>query len=228
MERDTNFIPLSFIQKKTCILKSLNLPCHQYNDLSPKGSVDERIYPLISQINHLPGFVTTSSCAGRTSVFIQGKSDDGCSENPYSFTGKDHQVVPTMRENQEKQHSQSMNGKGTGGRWLFVSHDPLSIPATSLSTTTNIENDNQNMILTEAEKKVKNEKGLHKRVAPCMNILGLKDLQELNITSTSNERREDKYSQESIHYSALFSRPDLPWIHFKFEPMVNFASPLFT
>lgn len=44
-----------------------------YADLSPKGTVDAGIRELIGEINAREGLVTTSSCAGRVSVFLEGK-----------------------------------------------------------------------------------------------------------------------------------------------------------
>src|SRR5689334_3638228 len=52
-----------FQEKKKKILKQLNTPDAEYSDLSPKGSVDEGIRDLISDINEVSGLVTTSSCA---------------------------------------------------------------------------------------------------------------------------------------------------------------------
>ena len=39
------------------------------NDKSPKGSVDEKIRPLVNLINLHPEFVTLSSCSGRVAMF---------------------------------------------------------------------------------------------------------------------------------------------------------------
>lgn len=83
-----------FDQKRTNILHSLSLEPANYTDLSPKGSVDEPIRHLINLINHNSDLVTTSSCSGRVSVFLEGSGS---------------------------------GGKGGGGRWLFVSHDPLDL-----------------------------------------------------------------------------------------------------
>ena len=102
-------VPPLFAQKKTAILSALATPDDIYTDLSPKGSVDARIKNLINRINSLEGIVTTSSCAGRISVFLEGtkakaKADDGNGRQA---------AVP--------------GGKGMGGRWLFVAHDPVDI-----------------------------------------------------------------------------------------------------
>lgn len=74
------------------ILKELAL---NEADLSPKGNVDEPIWPLIHLINSLDDYVTTSSCSGRVSVFLEGQK-----------TGS------------------GLGAKGRGGKWLFVSHLP--------------------------------------------------------------------------------------------------------
>lgn len=101
-------IPPAFQLRKSTILHSLALGPETYADLSPKGSVDAGIRPLIERLNALDGVVTTSSCAGRISVFLEGEKGalgEGWEE------GGGERAVP--------------GGKGRGGRWLFVSHDPL-------------------------------------------------------------------------------------------------------
>lgn len=90
----------SFAQKKAYILEQISLNSEDNPDDSPKGTIDEFLKPLIATINGLDNFVTTSSCSGRVSVFLEGEK--GVEEN-----GK-------------------VTGKG-GGKWLFVSHDPKEI-----------------------------------------------------------------------------------------------------
>ncbi|KUJ23349.1 uncharacterized protein LY89DRAFT_550357, partial [Mollisia scopiformis] len=106
-------LPPSFIAKKKRILEQLSIPAAEYDDLSPKGSVDEGIRVLIDEINAIEGCVTTSSCAGRVSVFLEGrrKVDDGSEEREGELEGREK--------------SAGVGGKGGGGRWLFVSHDPV-------------------------------------------------------------------------------------------------------
>lgn len=53
--------------------------------------------------------MTTSSCAGRVSVYLDGQKSKG----------------DVSREDGEEGEGKS-GGKG-GGRWLFVSHDPVSL-----------------------------------------------------------------------------------------------------
>ena len=108
-------IPQSFATKKAKILESL--AATDYTDASPKGSIDTGVVDLIHKINALEGLVTTSSCAGRVSVFLEGGSID---------------------HNQDtREHSVNPGGKG-GGQWLFVSHDPvpLSRESTGIFTST--------------------------------------------------------------------------------------------
>lgn len=100
-------IPAVFETRKSKILEELSLPDAEYTDLSPKGSVDEGIRDLIRDINALPGLVTTSSCAGRISVFLEGRKKTGAPQ----------------QESEARQFAPS-GGKGTG-RWLYVSHDPF-------------------------------------------------------------------------------------------------------
>lgn len=63
-------------------------------DYSPKGSVDHSIIPLINLVNSNKDLVTTSSCSGRVSVFVEG-----C-----------------------KNGTVKVGGKGEGGHWLFTTH----------------------------------------------------------------------------------------------------------
>lgn len=103
-------VPAVFQARKNKILEELSLPDAEYTDLSPKGSVDEGIRDLIRDINVLPGLVTTSSCAGRISVFLEGRKKSSA----------------PLSEQTERQFAPS-GGKGAG-RWLYVSHDPFVRP----------------------------------------------------------------------------------------------------
>lgn len=101
-----------FATKKAKILHELNVPAVQYQDASPKGSVDEGIRELVDKINELDSLVTTSSCAGRVSLYLEGDKS----------LAIDH-AAPTP----------SAGGKG-GGDWLFVSHDPVTQEVGGLET----------------------------------------------------------------------------------------------
>jgi tRNA wybutosine-synthesizing protein 3 len=100
-----------FLTKKQRILEQLTIPDDQYQDLSPKGSVDEPIRPLIEDINHLQGLVTTSSCSGRVSVFLEGHKKG---------------IVSPEASIEELVARAGPGGKG-GGSWLYVSHDPVDL-----------------------------------------------------------------------------------------------------
>lgn len=65
-------MPTSFQEKKAKILAELNIPEAEYQDLSPKGSVDAGIKTLISEVNESPDYVTTSSCSGRVAIYLEG------------------------------------------------------------------------------------------------------------------------------------------------------------
>lgn len=119
-----------FSQKKAKILGLLAVPETEYSDLSPKGSVDAGIRDLIDEINALDGVVTTSSCAGRVSVYLEGHKalKKGQKSQP-SHSVSSSNSTPNGDENvddiaNERNPSSSAGGKG-GGQWLFVSHDPL-------------------------------------------------------------------------------------------------------
>ncbi|KAI8990168.1 methyltransferase TYW3-domain-containing protein [Pilobolus umbonatus] len=68
-------------------------------DKSPKGFIDEPILDLMHLINLHPAYYTTSSCSGRVAIYCEG-------------VRKDEEEVKTSK----------------GGRWLYVSHDPIDIP----------------------------------------------------------------------------------------------------
>ena len=112
-------IPLKFAAKKEAILASLAVAEPLYTDLSPKGSVDEAIRPLIERLNALEGVVTTSSCAGRVSVFLEGVK--------HSNQEGDRDAADDSHEGSRGQAAVP-GGKGMGGRWLFVSHSPVHFP----------------------------------------------------------------------------------------------------
>ncbi|PGH08646.1 tRNA wybutosine-synthesizing protein 3 [Blastomyces parvus] len=125
-----------FEAKKQKILHDLSAPDEEYTDLSPKGSVDAGIRDLIHNINQIPGLVTTSSCAGRISVFLEGggsgrqrtRVEDNKSA---SFKESDRKAVEAEGEIGESSAQKApqfapTGGKGSG-KWLFVSHEPVEI-----------------------------------------------------------------------------------------------------
>ena len=127
----SSILPL-FAQKKHQIISRLLVPAETYTDLSPKGSVDDRIVDLIDRINKLEGIVTTSSCAGRISVFLAGAKSDNLKQNELPAQSKIGKQ-PMEDEDEVENHSNLKQaavpgGKGKGGRWLFVSHDPVDVP----------------------------------------------------------------------------------------------------
>ena len=166
-------IPPSFRLKKSQILASLSQSVETYTDKSPKGTVDAHIEDLIAKINAYEGLVTTSSCAGRVAVFVegpkgkgiagereegregdaenqQGSEDDGEDEGHVTEEGggdgETNQAVKRLASSVERNQNAriamkgrsatttsltSPGGKG-GGRWLYVSHDPIPMPSTSI------------------------------------------------------------------------------------------------
>ena len=106
---------LLFAEKKAKILEQLAVPEAEYTDLSPKGTVDKGIRHLIDEINSTDGFVTTSSCAGRVSVFLEGR------KAPIAADA----VTDTDGDERTSSQVAGVGGKGAGGAWLFVSHDPV-------------------------------------------------------------------------------------------------------
>ncbi|KAL8821847.1 MAG: hypothetical protein Q9191_007232 [Dirinaria sp. TL-2023a] len=123
-------IPSSFAKKKATVLAALATPEESYSDLSPKGSIDTRIKGLIDRINRIEGAVTTSSCAGRISVFLEGRKAKGKHSNSIAEEEGGEHKGPVPDDNTENKSGENSvpGGKGLGGRWLFVSHDPVKIP----------------------------------------------------------------------------------------------------
>ncbi|CUS09431.1 unnamed protein product [Tuber aestivum] len=105
-----------FAVHKTQILAEISSPGP---DASPKGSIDIHILPLINRLNEHHKIITTSSCSGRMSVFLEGSK---------KLAGTDSEAIGEGPEPDEKAEfpsgSAGMGGKG-GGKWLFVSHDPV-------------------------------------------------------------------------------------------------------
>lgn len=91
-----------FQQKKESILKEIGETTLGTPDASPKGSIDVFCIPIINVINSHKDMVTTSSCSGRVSVFLEG--------------------VKEINDNETK-----IGAKGNQGHWLFVTHDPKDL-----------------------------------------------------------------------------------------------------
>ncbi|KAL3426529.1 tRNA wybutosine-synthesizing protein [Phlyctema vagabunda] len=190
-------LPVSFVSKKAKILASLSVPTTEYDDLSPKGSIDVGIRSLIDEINGVEGWVTTSSCAGRISVFLEGKKR---SLNP--GTAEEDELVGGGEEEQEEQEEKEkeetaetevetetgretragVGGKGGGGRWLFVSHDAV-------------------------EEKILEEEG---------NWAGFLGMER---EECDGDEREQKKKKQRTSGPKGHPR-DIRFIHFKFEPMI--------
>ncbi|KAK4155163.1 methyltransferase TYW3-domain-containing protein [Chaetomidium leptoderma] len=126
-----------FALKKQTILSQLSRPDESYTDASPKGSVDVGVRHLIGHINAHAGLVTTSSCAGRVSVYLEGRKSTtttaaaavagggggGGGEGGEGEEGGRAQAVPGITT--PAAAASAVGGKG-GGEWLFVSHDPVT------------------------------------------------------------------------------------------------------
>ncbi|KAI0113818.1 methyltransferase TYW3-domain-containing protein [Hypoxylon sp. NC0597] len=111
--------PPAFVARKRRILDQLALPDEVYSDASPKGSVDVGIRDLIDEVNTLEGYVTTSSCAGRVSVFKEGSKKG-------AFVAEEEGRGDGEGEGEVRKLA-GVGGKGGGGAWLFVSHDPVPL-----------------------------------------------------------------------------------------------------
>lgn len=121
-----------FEARKSKILEQLAVPDAEYSDASPKGTVDVGIRPLLAKVNATVGFVTTSSCAGRVSVFVEGRKT-AAAQRASSSSGAndvagadedDGHGPPATAQLASTQTVAGLGGKGGGGTWLYVSHDP--------------------------------------------------------------------------------------------------------
>ena len=133
-----------FVTKKKAILDSLELSSEVYTDASPKGSVDEEIRPLLELINGYDEYVTTSSCAGRITVFAEKSQARKHSDEPSQYSShltegdeinnkSDRPALiprrPEFEVNGPFGTKSSQSGKGSRGRWLFVSHSRINTNA---------------------------------------------------------------------------------------------------
>ncbi|PNS14818.1 hypothetical protein CAC42_2047 [Sphaceloma murrayae] len=122
-----------FQSKKAKILSQLSVPDDDYDDASPKGSVDAPIQSLISDINAIDSLVTTSSCSGRIAIFAHGLKSNPVPDIDLSHENTDtNTITPTKAAPSQTSTAQ---GKGTGA-WLFVSHEPLPHPFPPPQSTT--------------------------------------------------------------------------------------------
>lgn len=140
-------IPSSFLKKKSTILASIATSADpDYTDKSPKGTIDAEIIDLIDEINAFEGYVTTSSCAGRVAVFVEGRKagqdrdgdgngvkgghgDEGDEQNEDEH---DDGVTGLRLPNDISTSTAAKGGAGPGGKgygnkWLYVSHEPIPL-----------------------------------------------------------------------------------------------------
>ncbi|KAM3438033.1 hypothetical protein MY4824_003480 [Beauveria thailandica] len=125
----------AFEARKLKILEQLAVPDAEYSDASPKGTVDVGIRPLLAEINAEAGFVTTSSCAGRVSVFVEGRktaattttttaTEDGYDDVTDGGVTEQSDGLGSIQPAVAALTVAGLGGKGGGGTWLYVSHDP--------------------------------------------------------------------------------------------------------
>lgn len=113
----TDKLPNGFVSKKAQILAEItDHDSENYNDKSPKGTIDTEIIDVINEINAFDKYVTTSSCAGRVAVFVEG-------HKPALPSTSDHDTNEGVAV-----AGAGPGGKGHGNKWLFVSHEPVDQP----------------------------------------------------------------------------------------------------
>jgi tRNA wybutosine-synthesizing protein 3 len=88
-----------FRQRKKAQTSSNGEYYQQGSDASKKGSIDSEVLPLLSLINVHSEYLSTSSCSGRTVIWLD---------------------IPTVRTSQDSTQDSCQK---PSGQWLFVSHD---------------------------------------------------------------------------------------------------------
>lgn len=116
MTSKDSHIQAAFVNKKAQIIAEItDHDSDTYNDKSPKGTIDTEIIDLIEEINAFEKYVTTSSCAGRVAVFVEGHK--ACLPSSEEHNTDDGVTVAGA----------GPGGKGYGNKWLFVSHESVPI-----------------------------------------------------------------------------------------------------
>ena len=143
MRQQASELSPQFAAKKQSILSQLALDPKDYEDKSPKGSVDVPILDLLRLINGVDGWVTTSSCSGRVAVFVEGPKKvmpgpvstladrddpDDASNIPES---QDDSIPAQVAGSSNDSNTRTAPGGKGGGHWLYVSHDPLNLPSST-------------------------------------------------------------------------------------------------
>ncbi|KAL8875598.1 MAG: hypothetical protein Q9192_009023, partial [Flavoplaca navasiana] len=122
-------IPPTFTTLKTHLLQSLSVPTASYTDASPKGTLDTAIVPLIGRLNNLEGVVSTSSCAGRVSVFLEGwkgvtklAARKGDGKEPKSGMSGDTrgEMVSRSEDREDGEGNKEEEEDGIGGKGMSV------------------------------------------------------------------------------------------------------------
>ena len=121
---------LGFTAQKTKLLQRLTAPNASNTNHSSKEGVDVGIRSLVDEINKIDTLATTSSCAGRVVVYLEGS---GSSSSPSHLD--DDMGISGLAIATDGDRDQS----------LFVSHDPLPLsgkrpvaPMLGLSDHTNL------------------------------------------------------------------------------------------
>lgn len=188
-------VPSAFRARKQSILAGLAVPEEQYQDRSPKGSVDEGIRSLIELLNGFDGLVTTSSCAGRVSLFVEGAGKHGPQASAAS------PVDDPM--NGAAAAAATLSGtpsKGMGGHWLFVTHDAHDLA-------------NLPACFASLEQEGSQEQHHHQR--------GQQPASRLNDAPTAKQPLIDHASiSNPVAHQDQTHRQTRPLIRLQFEPMV--------
>lgn len=113
------------------------------NDKSPKGSVDERVVPIIKFLNNHPEYVSTSSCSGRVFFMAYGAADEGGvilpgtkSKTNLGHVRVSHDGVPDDAEAYFSE--EGLLGEGSD-LWFLVRPFTLDVACASLEAATRLQ-----------------------------------------------------------------------------------------
>lgn len=189
-----------FKTKKEKILGGLGQP-----DASPKGSVDESIRPLIKDINALDGFVTTSSCAGRLAVYLEGPSKVTAA-SPYGNVGRVDTNFEPDPESANAMHARRASTFGvTKSRTVVQKGSSSTIESTGEITDLGIRS--------------AGGKGGGKWLFTSHEPLDMSNVQ------STGSLLELFGMSKNVQIATPSTGPDARFVHFKFEPMVRCLQP---
>lgn len=115
-------IDVSFDAQKKEILEGLK---SSVPDASPKGHPDSPIFPLLDVINSHPDWVTTSSCSGRISVYVQGANSRKGGGYWLFVSHQAHEELPPVLEDEKVEYGKVPSFPVEGNREIQYAFEPM-------------------------------------------------------------------------------------------------------